>query len=244
MSKTGMDGRREPPRTAVIILTLLPSAALALGYIWIATPLPRWLAGLPWRAMLHAALAALPPLAVGALCVPALLFMHAAYDALARWRLDAGEAFRAWLAGTAGAALHAVFLLLAVGSIARCQWFEVGVETLVLAALLLHAWAVRGLLDECDCEPYWQRRLLFPRHEHLRERLARSMSDMGDRRKDANQVFWFNCGGVRLPCPLDAYPGWLERSKTDLTAYVAYHPTLKEDLEASEKRIRRSHGTD
>lgn len=139
MSKTGMDGRREPPRTAVIILTLLPSAALALGYIWIATPLPRWLAGLPWRAMLHAALAALPPLAVGALCVPALLFMHAAYDALARWRLDAGEAFRAWLAGTAGAALHAVFLLLAVGSIARCQWFEVGVETLVLAALLLHA---------------------------------------------------------------------------------------------------------
>lgn len=70
------------------------------------------------------------------------------------------------------------------------------------------------------------------------------MSDMGDRRKDANQVFWFNCGGVRLPCPLDAYPGWLERSKTDLTAYAAYHPTLKEDLEASEKRIRRSHGTD
>ena len=170
--------------------------------------------------------------------------MHAAYDALARWRLDAGEAFRAWLAGMAGAALHAVFLLLAVGSIARCQWFEVGVETLVLAALLLHAWAVRALLDECDCKPYWQRRLLFPRHERLRERLARSISDMGDRRKDTNQVFWFNCGGVRLPCPLDAYPGWLERSKVDLTAYAAYHPTLKEDLEASEKRIRRSHGTD
>ena len=183
MNKTDMDGRREPPRTVAIILTILPSAALALGYMWIATPLPRWLASLPWRAMLHAAL---PPLAVGALCVPALLFMHAAYDALARWRLDAGEAFRAWLAGMAGAALHAVFLLLAVGSIARCQWFEVGVETLVLAALLLHAWAVRALLDECDCEPYWQRRLLFPRHERLRERLARSMSDMGDRRKDAN----------------------------------------------------------
>ena len=41
-----------------------------------------------------------------------------------------------------------------------------------------------------------------------------------------------------------AYSGWLERSKVDLTAYAAYHPTLKEDLEASEKRIRRSHGTD
>lgn len=46
MSKTGMDGRREPPQTVAIILTLLPSAALALGYVWIATP-PAALAGEP-----------------------------------------------------------------------------------------------------------------------------------------------------------------------------------------------------
>lgn len=241
MSKTGMDGRREPPRTAVIILTILPSAALALGYMWIATPLPRWLASLPWRAMLHAAL---PPLAVGALCVPALLFMHAAYDALARWRLYAGEAFRAWLAGMAGSALHAVFLLLAVGSIARRRWFEVGVETLVLAALLYHAWAVRVLLDEYDCMPYLQRRLLFPRHEHLRERLGRSTSDIEDQSPNIGQVFWLDYDGVRLPCPLEAYPEWLEKNRSDLEAYAAYCPDLKTSLKASERRIEASHGTD
>ena len=234
------DGRRNPPRTAVIILTLLPPAALALAYVWTRTPLPRWLAGLPWRAML----AALPPLAVGVLCVPTHLFMFVAYDALAHWRLDAGEAVRAWLAGTAGILLHVVFLLFTAGSIARGRRLEVAVEALALAALLLHAWAIWGLLDECDCEPYLQRRLLFPRHERLRERLSDPMSGLGDLRKDVGQVLWSDCGGVRLPCPLDAYPEWFGRNRADLEAYAAYHPVLEEDLELCGKRIETDHDAD
>lgn len=98
MSKTGTDGRREPPQTAVVILTALPLACAALAYAWLGTPLPRWLAHLPWRKILQA----LPPLALGVTCIPTLRLMRVAYHGLIHWRLTIGETFRAWLAGALG----------------------------------------------------------------------------------------------------------------------------------------------
>lgn len=177
MSKTGTDGRREPPQTAVVILTALPLACAALAYAWLGTPLPRWLAHLPWRKILQA----LPPLALGATCIPTLRLMRVAYHGLIHWRLTIGETFRAWLAGALGLILCGLLPLGTLDAFIHGQWITAITGMLMLVMIPICARIIRLYTEATDTvKSDWPRRLLFRRHQLLLERLERSKrGDMG-----------------------------------------------------------------
>lgn len=171
MSKTGTDGRREPPQTAVVILTALPLACAALAYAWLGTPLPRWLAHLPWRKILQA----LPPLALGATCIPTLRLMRVAYHGLIHWRLTIGETFRAWLAGALGLILCGLLPLGTLDAFIHGQWITAITGMLMLVMIPICARIIRLYTEATDTvKSDWPRRLLFRRHQLLLERLERS----------------------------------------------------------------------
>lgn len=146
MSKTGTDGRREPPQTAVVILTALPLACAALAYAWLGTPLPRWLAHLPWRKILQA----LPPLALGATCIPTLRLMRVAYHGLIHWRLTIGETFRAWLAGALGLILCGLLPLGTLDAFIHGQWITAITGMLMLVMIPICARIIRLYTEATD----------------------------------------------------------------------------------------------
>lgn len=239
MSKTGTDGRREPPQTAVVILTALPLACAALAYAWLGTPLPRWLAHLPWRKILQA----LPPLALGATCIPTLRLMRVAYHGLIHWRLTIGETFRAWLAGALGLILCGLLPLGTLDAFIHGQWITAITGMLMLVTIPICARIIRLYTEATDTvKSDWLRRLLFRRHQLLLERLERSKrGDMGPINEDEGTYQphwsrWVDYGGLELPCPLDLYPEWFKENESDLEAYAAYHPVLLVNLKAARKR--------
>lgn len=239
MSKTGTDGRREPPQTAVVILTALPLACAALAYAWLGTPLPRWLAHLPWRKILQA----LPPLALGATCIPTLRLMRVAYHGLIHWRLTIGETFRAWLAGALGLILCGLLPLGTLDAFIHGQWITAITGMLMLVTIPICARIIRLYTEATDTvKSDWPRRLLFRRHQLLLERLERSKrGDMGLINEDEGTYQphwsrWVDYGGLELPCPLDLYPEWFKENESDLEAYAAYHPVLLVNLKAARKR--------
>lgn len=239
MSKTGTDGRREPPQTAVVILTALPLACAALAYAWLGTPLPRWLAHLPWRKILQA----LPPLALGATCIPMLRLMRVAYHGLIHWRLTIGETFRAWLAGALGLILCGLLPLGTLDAFIHGQWITAITGMLMLVMIPICARIIRLYTEATDTvKSDWLRRLLFRRHQLLLERLERSKRrDMGPINEDEGTYQphwsrWVDYGGLELPCPLDLYPEWFKENESDLEAYAAYHPVLLVNLKAARKR--------
>lgn len=223
MNKTDTDNRREPPQIAVIALTALPVICLAFAYTWHETSFPQWLAHLPWRAILHL----LPLFALGVACVPTIYLMRAAYLALAQWRLTLGETIRAWFVGSMGLILYGLLLFAAwsvptVGTI---------VATVSLAATLVCLKAFP--FDEVE----WARRLLFPFHERAKERLRESVyCDKGHLREDLTNYCWADYGGLHLPVPLDAFPEWFERNRSDLETYASYHSQLLIDMKIAEKK--------
>lgn len=239
MSKTGTDGRREPPQTAVVILTALPLACAAFAYAWLGTPLPRWLAHLPWRKILQA----LPPLALGATCIPTLRLMRVAYHGLIHWRLTIGETFRAWLAGALGLILCGLLPLGTLDAFIHGQWITAITGMLMLVMIPICARIIRLYTEATDTvKSDWLRRLLFRRHQLLLERLERSKrGDMGPINEDEGTYQphwsrWVDYGGLELPCPLDLYPEWFKENESDLEAYAAYHPVLLVNLKAARKR--------
>lgn len=239
MSKTGTDGRREPPQTAVVILTALPLACAALAYAWLGTPLPRWLAHLPWRKILQA----LPPLALGVTCIPTLRLMRVAYHGLIHWRLTIGETFRAWLAGALGLILCGLLPLGTLDAFIHGQWITAITGMLMLVMIPICARIIRLDTEATDTvKSDWPRRLLFRRHQLLLERLERSKrGDMGLINEDEGTYQphwsrWVDYGGLELPCPLDLYPEWFKENESDLEAYAAYHPVLLVNLKAARKR--------
>lgn len=239
MSKTGTDGRREPPQTAVVILTALPLACAALAYAWLGTPLPRWLAHLPWRKILQA----LPPLALGATCIPTLRLMRVAYHGLIHWRLTIGETFRAWLAGALGLILCGLLPLGTLDAFIHGQWITAITGMLMLVMIPICARIIRLYTEATDTvKSDWLRRLLFRRHQLLLERLERSKrGDMGPINEDEGTYQphwsrWVDYGGLELPCPLDLYSEWFKENESDLEAYAAYHPVLLVNLKAARKR--------
>lgn len=239
MSKTGTDGRREPPQTAVVILTALPLACAALAYAWLGTPLPRWLAHLPWRKILQA----LPPLALGATCIPTLRLMRVAYHGLIHWRLTIGETFRAWLAGALGLILCGLLPLGTLDAFIHGQWITAITGMLMLVMIPICARIIRLYTEATDTvKSDWLRRLLFRRHQLLLERLERSKrGDMSPINEDEGTYQphwsrWVDYGGLELPCPLDLYPEWFKENESDLEAYAAYHPVLLVNLKAARKR--------
>ena len=239
MSKTGTDGRREPPQTAVVILTALPLACAALAYAWLGTPLPRWLAHLPWRKILQA----LPPLALGGTCIPTLRLMRVAYHGLIHWRLTIGETFRAWLAGALGLILCGLLPLGTLDAFIHGQWITAITGMLMLVMIPICARIIRLDTEATDTEKSdWPRRLLFRRHQLLLERLERSKrGDMGPINEDEGTYQphwsrWVDYGGLELPCPLDLYPEWFKENESDLEAYAAYQPVLLVNLKAARKR--------
>lgn len=235
MDKADTDGRREPPQTVTIILTALPLACAALAYAWLRTPLPQRLAHLPWREMLQA----LPWFPAIAACAPLGYLAAHAYLALSHWRLDAGETFRAWLVATVGTTFCVAVAVMCTASLSKPQPLPV---RLVSAAALVTTMLLPVFWIGDDS--HWPQRLLFPRHERLRKRLAPTVDDdMGERRWNVN-IFWFNYDGLRLPNPLDVYPEWFRRNRVDLEAYAAYHPDLKEDLNICRERMETRHDTD
>lgn len=223
MHETDTDNRREPPQIVVIALTALPVICLAFAYTWHETSFPQWLAHLPWRAILHL----LPLFALGVICVPTIYLMRAAYLALAQWRLTLGETIRAWFVGSMGLILYGLLLFAAwsvptVGTI-------VATVSLVATLVCLKAFP----FDEVG----WARRLLFPLHERAKERLRESIHyGKGPLREDLTNYCWCAYDGLHLPAPLDAFPEWFERNRSDLETYASYHPQLLIDMRIAEKK--------
>ena len=223
MNKTDTDNRREPPQIAVIALTALPVICLAFAYMWHETSFPQWLAHLPWRAILHL----LPLFALGVACVPTIYLMRAAYLALAQWRLTLGETIRAWFVGSMGLILYGLLLFAA--------WSVPTVGTIVATVSLAATLACLKAFPFDEVE--WARRLLFPFHERAKERLREEVyCDKGPLREDLTNYCWADYDGLHLPVPLDAFPEWFERNRSDLETYASYHPQLLIDMKIAEKK--------